>query len=78
MSTTDLGDTQSEGTHAVRMRGIVKRFGGTTVLDARRLGYRATLLAALTRPVDPDAVPALHAGLEAAGATVHGSRADEA
>ena len=33
MSTTDLGDTQSEGTHAVRMRGIVKRFGGTTVLD---------------------------------------------
>ncbi len=41
-----------------------------TVLDARRLGYGATMLAALTRAVDRDAVPALHAELAAAGATV--------
>jgi nicotinamidase/pyrazinamidase len=41
-----------------------------TVLDARRLGYEATMLAELTRPVDPDAVPALHDELVDAGATI--------
>jgi nicotinamidase/pyrazinamidase len=41
-----------------------------TVLDARRLGYGATLLAALTRPVDPSAVDAVTRSLVAAGATV--------
>lgn len=41
-----------------------------TVLDARRLGYAATLLADLTRPVDPDDGRAAVDAMQQAGAEV--------
>lgn len=84
-SAFSVRDPESGDEHATELGGLLEEHGvervvvvglaqdvcvHATVLDARERGYETTLLARLTRPVDPDAVDRLHDELLAAGATI--------